>query len=91
MSERQQLVLVQQIQATTIVVAIKQTIIHNKHMQREDIIRIREAQEADHIKLEHQQNQLIHELKQTIKKKTIVATEKFNDVLQQAINIIKNS
>lgn len=60
-------------------------------MQREDIIRIREAQEVDHIKLEHQQKQLIYELKQAIKKKTVVATEQFNDVLQQAIDIIRKS
>lgn len=60
-------------------------------MQPEDILRIREAQEVNHLKIEDEQRQLIQELKQTIKKKSIVATTQFNNVLQQAIQLIKRS
>lgn len=60
-------------------------------MHPEDIVRIRESQEIDHLKLESEKLQLINELKLVIKKKSIVATARFNNVLQQAIKLIKNS
>lgn len=60
-------------------------------MQPEDILRIREAQEANITILEDEQRQLIHELKQTIKRKSVIPTKQFNSILQQAVQLIKNS
>lgn len=61
-------------------------------MQPEDILRLREDQSfIKQQQTEDKQRQLISQLKQTIKTRSTIATEQFNDVLQQAIDLIKKS
>jgi hypothetical protein len=76
-----------------LIVAFENDISDNKIMQPEDILRLREADQDDQQQrqLEDEQKQLIHSLKQTIKQKTVIATKRFNSVLEQAIQLIKNS
>lgn len=62
-------------------------------MQPEDIVRIRDEQQhvRDQQKIEHEQKQLLNELKQTIKQRSAFATARFNNVLKQAVDIVRNS
>lgn len=60
-------------------------------MQPEDILRIRESQEIDHLKIQNEQRQLVDQIKQTIRKQTIISTERYNDVLRQAIDLLKKT
>ena len=62
-------------------------------MQPEDILRLRETDQNDQHQrqIEDEQKQLIHSLKQTIKRKTVIATKRFNSILEQAIQLIKNN
>ena len=60
-------------------------------MQPEDILRIRESQEIDHLKIQNEQRQLVDQIKQTIRKQTIISTERYNDVLRQAVDLLKKT
>jgi hypothetical protein len=60
-------------------------------MQPEDILRIRESQEIDQLKIQSEQRQLIDQIKQTIRKQTIIPTERYNDVLKQAVDLLKKT
>ena len=60
-------------------------------MQPEDILRIRESQEIDQLKVQSEQRQLVDQIKQTIRKQTIIPTERYNDVLKQAVELLKKT
>ncbi len=60
-------------------------------MQPEDILRIRESQEVDQLKIQSEQRQLIDQIKQTIRKQTVIPTERYNDVLKQAVELLKKA
>jgi len=60
-------------------------------MQTEDILRIRESQEVDQLKIENEQRQLIDQIKQAIRKHTTIPTERYNNVLKQAVELLKKT
>ena len=60
-------------------------------MQPEDILRIRESQEADQLKVENEQRQLIDQIKQAIRRRTTIPTERYNNVLKQAVDLLKKT
>lgn len=60
-------------------------------MQPEDILRIRESQEVDQLKVQNEQHQLINQIKQTIRKQTVIPTERYNNVLKQAVDLLKKT
>jgi len=60
-------------------------------MQTEDILRIRESQEVDQLKIENEQRLLIDQIKQTIRKQTVIPTERYNDVLKQAVELLNKT
>jgi hypothetical protein len=59
-------------------------------MQTEDIKRLKEIAKTSTLqKIEEEQHRLLSELKLTIKRQTIIPSSNYNDVLKQAIKLLK--
>lgn len=61
-------------------------------MQVEDITRLRQSEHVEkQIQIENEQKTLIKQLDQLIRRQTVEATQRVNDVLRQVIDLIKRN
>lgn len=61
-------------------------------MQVEDITRLRQSEHVEkQIQIENEQKILIKQLDQLIRRQTVEATQRVNDVLRQVIDLIKRN